>query len=208
MHISEGILSEPVIAVGYALAIGGTLIGLAKTDQDDIPKVAVLSAAFFVISLIHIKLCGSSTHLILNGMIGIILGWSVFPAMLIALLLQMLLFGHGGFTALGANTFNMSMGAIVCCALFRNSILNSSKKKTLIIGFVAGTLSIFISVLLAILSIYISHTEMKNIAYIMLASHVPLMIAEGIVTAFALSFLKTVCPEILLKKRKATLETT
>ena len=56
MHISEGVLSTPVLLSGAALTVVGTAIGLKKMDYDRIPQVAVLSAAFFVASLIHVPI--------------------------------------------------------------------------------------------------------------------------------------------------------
>ena len=52
MHISEGILSGPVLISGAALAAAGTAVGLKKLDYDRIARAGILSAAFFVASLI------------------------------------------------------------------------------------------------------------------------------------------------------------
>ncbi|PIP07111.1 MAG: cobalamin biosynthesis protein CbiM, partial [Syntrophobacterales bacterium CG23_combo_of_CG06-09_8_20_14_all_48_27] len=48
MHISEGVLSAPVLVAGALLTVGGTALGLKKMDYERIPEVAVLSSAFFV----------------------------------------------------------------------------------------------------------------------------------------------------------------
>ena len=56
MHISEGVLSGPVLISGGALAAVGTAIGLKKLDYDRIAQAAILSAAFFVASLIHVPI--------------------------------------------------------------------------------------------------------------------------------------------------------
>ena len=87
MHISEGILSGPVLISGAALAAAGTAIGLKNFDYDRIAKAGILSAAFFVASLIHVPIGPSNVHLILNGIVGLLLGWTAFPAILVALLL-------------------------------------------------------------------------------------------------------------------------
>ncbi len=41
MHISEGVLSGPVLISGIALAAAGTAIGLKKLDYDRIPRAAI-----------------------------------------------------------------------------------------------------------------------------------------------------------------------
>ena len=56
MHISEGVLSGPVLISGIALAAAGTAIGLKILDYDRIPRAAILSASFFVASLIHVPI--------------------------------------------------------------------------------------------------------------------------------------------------------
>ena len=56
MHISEGVLSGPVLISGAALAAVGTGIGLKKLDYDQIAKAGMLAAAFFVASLIHVPI--------------------------------------------------------------------------------------------------------------------------------------------------------
>ena len=101
MHISEGILSGPMLVSGAALAAAGTAIGLKKLDYDHIAKAGMLSAAFFVASLIHVPIGPSNAHLILNGLVGLLLGWAAFPAILVALVLQGAFFQFGGITTLG-----------------------------------------------------------------------------------------------------------
>ena len=96
MHISEGVLSAPVLAGGAAFAVAATAVGLKKLTSDRIPQAGVLSAAFFVASLVHVPIGPSSMHLILNGIVGLLLGWAAFPVIAVALVLQAVLFQFGG----------------------------------------------------------------------------------------------------------------
>ena len=68
MHISEGVLSAPVLISGVAIAAAGTAVGFKKLDYEKIPQVAVLSAGFFIASLVHVPIGPSNAHLILNGL--------------------------------------------------------------------------------------------------------------------------------------------
>ncbi|MBW2637609.1 MAG: cobalt transporter CbiM, partial [Deltaproteobacteria bacterium] len=122
MHISEGVLSAPVLIAGAAVAVAGISIGLRRMDNDNIPKVAVLSSAFFVASLIHVPLGPASVHLVLNGIIGILLGWLSFPSIFVALTLQAILFQFGGITTLGVNTVVMALPGVICYYLFRGYV--------------------------------------------------------------------------------------
>ena len=85
MHISEGVLSAPVLLTGAALTAGGVAVGLKKMDSEKVPLVGVLSSAFFGASLIHVPVGPSAVHLVLNGLLGLLLGWSAFPAILVGL---------------------------------------------------------------------------------------------------------------------------
>jgi cobalt/nickel transport system permease protein len=71
MHISEGILSPPVLLIGGAVTVVGTAIGLKKLDYDRIMTVSLLTATFFVASLIHVPIGPGSVHLILAKIVAI-----------------------------------------------------------------------------------------------------------------------------------------
>jgi cobalt/nickel transport system permease protein len=118
MHISEGVLSAPVLISGAALTAVGTAIGLKKLDYEKVPQAAMLASVFFLATLVHVPVGPSAMHLVLNGLLGVILGWAAFPAILIGLALQALLFQFGGLTGLGVNTLNMALPAIICYYLF------------------------------------------------------------------------------------------
>jgi cobalt/nickel transport system permease protein len=119
VHISEGILSPPVIAAGWALAAGGLAAGLKKTPVEKLPETALVSAALFLASLVHVPLGPSSIHLTLLGLAGVLLGWSAVPALFIALLLQGVLFQFGGLLSLGVNTTVMGTAALAGSGVFR-----------------------------------------------------------------------------------------
>ena len=92
MHISEGILTLPVILSGWGCSALLATLTLRRTTAQQLPRIAVLSSAFFLASLVRIPLGASSVHFTLLGVMGIILGWSAFPAIFIALALQAILF--------------------------------------------------------------------------------------------------------------------
>ncbi|MEC4675472.1 MAG: cobalt transporter CbiM [Nitrospirota bacterium] len=198
MHISEGVLSAPVLLTGAALAAGGVALGLKKMDYEKIPEVAVLSSAFFVASLIHIPLGPSSVHLVLNGLVGVLLGWMAFPAILVALTLQALLFQFGGFTVLGVNTFNMAAPAVLSYYLF-NHIIRSKNHFAAVAaaGFLAGGLGVGGGSLLIAVSLVSTGEAFLNVAKLILLAHLPVMVIEGVITAFCVIFLKKVKPEVL-----------
>ena len=50
-HIPDGVLSGPVLVAGGVLAAGGIALALRRLDEEEIPRTAILSAAFFAVSL-------------------------------------------------------------------------------------------------------------------------------------------------------------
>ncbi len=199
MHISEGILSAPVLLGGGVLTVAGTAVGLKSIDTERIMPVAMLSAVFFVASLIHVPLGPGSIHLLLNGLLGIILGWAAFPAILIALLLQAILFQYGGIVVLGVNTVVQAFPAVLCYYVLRPGLSKGGNAQK-IAGFLGGFLSVFLSSLFMALSLALTDTGFLQTAKIVVWANVPIMIIEGVVTMFAVTFILKVQPEILAWK--------
>lgn len=197
MHISEGVLSAPVLVAGALLSAGGVAIGLKKMSYEKIPEVAVLSSAFFVASLIHVPIGPSSVHLVLNGLVGVILGWMAFPSILVALALQALLFQFGGFTSLGANTFNMAAPAVTAYYLFNSLIKRRHNLISMIAGFCAGMIGVGLGALFVAMALITTGESFLNVAKLLVIGHLPVMVIEGIITSFCIIFLKKVKPEII-----------
>ncbi len=196
MHIAEGILSLPVLAGSSAVSVCATYIGLKKLDNEQIITTALLAAAFFVASLVHVPLGPGSVHLILNGLLGIMLGWAAVPAVAVALLLQTLLFGYGGLTTLGINVVIMAGPALAVHYLY-GSWMHRSGNGRLIASFAAGSTAVLLSALLVACSLISTDQSFVATAKLIIASHLPTMIIEGTITMFIVSFLCRVQPEIL-----------
>ena len=198
MHISEGVLSPSILITGAALTTAGVGLGLKGLDPEEIPSMGILSAAFFVASLVHVPLGPASAHLVLNGLMGLILGRKAFPAILVALALQALLFQFGGLTSLGVNTLNMALPAVVCYYLFGWGVRgNKSKILFMLTAFSCGAFAILASGLLVGFSLYLTGDAFLPTAKLVVAAHIPVMIIEGFLTMACAIFLKRVKPELL-----------
>ncbi len=195
MHISEGVLSPAILGLGAALTAVGTAIGLRRLDYDRLMTVAILAAAFFVGSLIHVPIGPSNAHLILNGLLGAILGWAAFPAILVGLMLQAILFQYGGITVLGVNTFNMAFPAVLGFYLLRPAMVGSGRARS-VAAFCCGALSVAGAGLLTALSLAFTAEGFLRAAQLLFLAHVPVMVVEGVVTVLAVSFLIRVRPEV------------
>jgi cobalt/nickel transport system permease protein len=171
-------------------------MGFTRLNQERIMTVALLASTFFVASLIHIPLGPGSVHLLLGGLMGLILGWAAFPAILVALLLQALFFQYGGLLVLGVNTFNMAAPAVLC-GLLLQPCLRWGKNWQWVSGFLAGFCSLLLSAFLTAGALWLSDQGLTKAAGILVASHLPVMVIEGGITMFIVGFLSRVQPEIL-----------
>lgn len=118
-HIPDGVLSAPVLISGALVSAGLLGVALHRLREAELPQAAVLAAAFFVSSLISVPLGPSSVHLLLNGLMGLLLGWAAVPAIFVALLLQAVFFGFGGLLVLGVNSMNLALPALIVARLLR-----------------------------------------------------------------------------------------
>jgi len=198
MHISEGVLSGPLLGAGAAIAVAGLAVGLKKMDNRMVPEVAVVASALFIASLIRFPFGPTSIHLTLNGLAGILLGWLAFPAVFVALVLQALLFQYGGFTTLGANTTVMALPALAAFFLARPLLRRGSKKAAGLAGLVAGALGAAGGALMIALYLLGTAESFKGLVAALAASYLPVVIAESLVTAFVIMFLHKVKPELLV----------
>ncbi len=195
MHLAEGILSGPILLSGGVLAIAGTAIGLKRIDQERIMTTAMLSAAFFVASLVHVPIGPGSVHLLLNGLMALLLGWGCFPAILVALLLQAIFFQFGGFTVLGVNVVIIGGSALLGSLFFRKWLAVPQRRA--MAGFLAGFLSVALAALLMALVLVSTDQNFLATAQVVFVGHLPVMVVEGVITMFVVSFLARVQPEIL-----------
>jgi len=198
MHISEGVLSPPVLLAGSLLSISGLILGLKNLKTEKIPEIAVLSSAFFVASLIHIPVGPTSAHLVMNGIIGLLLGWATFPAIFLGLLLQALLFQFGGLTTLGVNTFAMAFPPVLLGYTFRKLLQKEKISLTFVASFVVASLSIIFSAILIGFALYFTEKSFIPVIITLLGAHFPIAIIEGFITGFIVVYLLKVKPEVVL----------
>jgi len=116
VHLQGSVLSSSWLVGGYVIAAALLVFGAWRIRDEEIPYVALLTAAFFVASLIHFP--GTNVHLLLTGLVGVILGRRALLAIPVGLLLQAILFQHGDFAALGVNACVMGIPALLAWQLF------------------------------------------------------------------------------------------
>jgi cobalt/nickel transport system permease protein len=197
MHIADGVLSVPVWTGCLAVTAAITGITLKRMKTEDMPRVALMTSAFFIASLIHIPIGPTSVHLILNGLVGIILGPLAFVAILVGLILQAVLFKYGGITAIGANTVMMGLPAFAAYYLFRLRRLFKFPTSIGIFGALSGAAAVFFGAVILALLLLTTGSEFIGVAKLAVLAHLPVMVIEGLIAAFVVTFLEKVKPEML-----------
>lgn len=193
MHISEGILNSEILVAGWVVSGGICAYALYKLDFESIPKVAMLTALFFLGSFVHIPVGPSSVHLLFNGIIGALGGLQAFLAIMIALLFQALLYGFGGIGVLGVNTFIMAAPAVLVWYFLRPHL----SVKPNLISFIGGFAPVLLSVALLITILLISSARLDYAVYMIFIFNLPLMFIEGLISVFALRFILRYKPNFL-----------
>jgi cobalt/nickel transport system permease protein len=196
-HIPDGVLTAPVLITGALVSAGLLAISLRRLDYERIPQAAVLSAAFFISSLITVPVGPSSVHLLLNGLMGIVLGWAAVPAILVALLLQAAFFGYGGLLVLGVNTLNMALPALVCALLFAPRLAQGRCRRPFLLGALGGAVGVLLTALMVSLALAFSRESFLPAAKVILLTYLPLAVVESVVTGAVIAFVWRVSPELL-----------
>lgn len=119
VHLSDGVLQTAWWAANWPLLLIVLVWSARRLDEVEIPRLGVLSAAFFVASQVHLPLGGVSVHLLLNGLVGVILARRAPLAIFVGLLLQAAFFGHGGWSTLAANAMIYTVPPLLVGLIFR-----------------------------------------------------------------------------------------
>ena len=199
MHLSEGVLHTPVLLAGVVFAVVGVAVGLRRLESERLPLTALFAAAFFVAGTIHVPVGIGSVHLILNGMAGLFLGWAVFPAFLIALLLQVLFFSFGGFAVLGVNLCVMALPAVAAHYVLRGYLKpDMGPMAKLFAGLGAGIIGVGGAGVLASLVLALDGGKhYQDLIALLLLSHLPVFVLDGIISYGVISLLSKMYPSAL-----------
>jgi cobalt/nickel transport system permease protein len=151
MHIPDGYLGPYTYIAFWIIMIPIWYYAGKKMNTElrsrQVPILALSAAFSFVIMMFNVPIPGGSTgHAVGGAIIGIVLGpWAGVISISVALVLQALMFGDGGITALAANCFNMAVvmpfvGYYVYKLISGNSEITSSRR--IMASAVAGYLSL------------------------------------------------------------------
>jgi len=227
MHIPDGYLGPATCGALYAIMfpiwIAASRIVKKTLMAKQVPMLAIGAAFSFVIMMFNVPVPGGSTgHAVGGVLVAILLGpWAACIAITVSLVVQALLFGDGGITAIGANCFNMAFilpfAGYYAYRVVGYNAAPGSKRKTLAAG-VAGYLGINVAAFLAGVEFGIQpllhHTVSGQALYcpyglkaaVCAMSGEHLLVfgwVEAVVTALVIKYLQQRSPELIQKEGPA-----
>jgi len=191
MHIADGILPVPLCVAAYAGALAPVYLLGRRIEAVEVTRMGMLASAAFIASLIHFPVAGTSIHLGLFGLMGVLLGRRAFPVVFVTLLFQTLLFQHGGLLSLGANTVNMGLGSLLGWWLWRTPRFPEVAR-----AFLAGFVGVMAPALL--MAAEFSMAGYGKGFYYIAAIYLVAAAVEGALTVAMIGFFRRVRPRFLV----------
>lgn len=214
MHIPDGLIDPTQIIIYWIISVLVMVYSAFKMsnrfEEEDsdklIPYIGVLGATIFAFQFVNYPVPGgTSGHLVGGTLVGVILGpWAAVLVLFMILLVQSL-FGDGGITAIGINTFNMGIiGGVVGFYIVKALMLvinKTSMKKEVKLTIATG-IGAYISIVLASLicgiQIGLSGSVPMEFAIVaMVFWHLLIGIGEGVISALIVLFIYKAKPELI-----------
>jgi len=208
LHIPDGLMDPLIAAAGWMIALVmlaiATKVVNRRIEERQIPLMAMLAAGLFVAQMLNFPVGGGTTgHLVGAALAAILLGpYAGMAVIMVILVIQGLLFGDGGVTAMGLNFLNM--GVIGCFTGYY--VHRAFPKKYRRAGiFSAAWLAVFLGALACATELSVSSVISGGTYGIAPMISIPAMsiyhavigVGEGAITLGVLSYLEHVSPEML-----------
>jgi cobalt/nickel transport system permease protein len=156
MHIPDGYLSPQTYIPLYGVFVSVVAVAVKKVKDivsaRSIPYLGMAAAFSFIIMMFNIPVPGGTTgHAVGAAVIAILFSpWVATIAVSVALIIQALIFGDGGITALGANCVNMAvfMPFVAYYTFILISKNPQNKKRVAFSAFISGYLSLVLAAIL------------------------------------------------------------
>lgn len=227
MHIPDGYLSPQTYIPLFGVFVSVAAVAVRKVKKEVsvrvIPYLGMAAAFSFIIMMFNLPIPGGTTgHAVGSAIIAIIFGpWAAMLAVSVALIIQALIFGDGGITALGANCFNMAV-FMPFTAYFIFKLLSNQtagRARMSFAAFIAGYLSLVMAATVTAFEFgiqpLIASTSDGRALYCPydLSIAVPAMalehmllfgIVEGIITTIILNYFLKTEPDLIYALRKKT----
>lgn len=157
MHIPDGYLSPQTYIPLTVVFVSAAVVAIKKVKKEvsarNIPYLGMAAAFSFILMMFNLPVPGGTTgHAVGSAVIALIFGpWAATIAVSVALIIQALIFGDGGITAIGANCFNMAVFMpFAAYYIFKLICTDPAKnKRVTFAAFISGYLSLVLAAVLA-----------------------------------------------------------
>ena len=192
MHIADGIMSAPVCVTAALGAGGATIAGLRGLPDRQVPRLAVMTALFFVVGALHVPVGAGSVHFLFTGLLAAVLGWRAIVPVTVGVLMHAVLLQHGGLTAMGINALVLGLPALVVGALAQRWYVAGSPQRAWCVGASATVATYLLSMMLLLATVALADGRLSVALGAWVAMHLPIMVLEAVVTGSAVACLAKV----------------
>ncbi|SHJ94838.1 cobalt/nickel transport system permease protein [Pseudonocardia thermophila] len=213
MHMSDGLLDAPTVAVFWAVAVVGLAICAARArrelDERTAPMAGLVTAFVFAVQMINFPILpGASGHLLGGALVAVLVGpWVGALCVAVVLVVQALLFADGGLTTLGASIVNMAListfvGYGVIVAL--RGLTRRSRGGLVAAAFLAGLVGTVAAALGFVVEYAIggaAPVDLGTVLGLMVGLHALIGIGEGLITAATVGAVAAIRPDLVYALR-------
>lgn len=203
MHIPDGFLDFKTLLVTNVISYTFLFYAIRKVNKQlnfyRIPLIGVVSTVIFVVSLISVPVIGgTTTHLTGSVLTAVLLGpYTGSVVMFCVLLLQAILFQHGGLLSLGTNFLNIGItGCVLGYLVYKIYPRHIFVVICCIIAYITGAI-------FCVAELYFSnrlvHGTIFSLGMMSITNFVTGLI-EGVVSFSVLEGVKKIRPDLLNKE--------
>jgi cobalt/nickel transport system permease protein len=207
LHIPDGFLNLPVMAVTWALALGLIALSLSQVQthykERAVPLMGVCAAFIFAAQMINFPIPGgTSGHLLGGTLAGVLLGpWAGSLVMTVVFIVQSFLFQDGGLTVLGANIVNMGLigtfGGYYLYRTIRFAIGRDSLRGITVGAAIAAWVSVVVASIVCAIQLALSETVPLVVALTAMTFwHLMIGVGEAVITVIAVSYIWRTRPDM------------
>lgn len=209
MHLPDGLLvhGTAVTAAATAVSVAACGAALARArhtlGERQVPLLGVTAAFVFAAQMLNFPVAaGASGHFLGAALAAILLGpLTALLVMAVVLVIQCLLLGDGGVTALGCNILNMGLvGGGLGYAAFRALLaaLGGGRRALLAATAAASWLSLVLAAAACAVELALTGTVPLRVGLpAMTGIHALIGIGEAVITTAAVSLILSVRPDLL-----------
>jgi cobalt/nickel transport system permease protein len=210
MHIPDGFLNLPIIAITWIAAIALLTLSLKRVEaqyqERTVPLMGVCAAFIFAAQMINFPIPGgTSGHLLGGTLAGVLLGpWAGSLVMSVVFIVQGFIFQDGGITVMGANIFNMGLiGTFGGYYLFRSirNLIGRQQLRGLVVGSaIAAWVSVMVAAAACAFELGLSGTVPLSVALgAILGWHTFIGLGEALITVATVTFIARTRPDLFYR---------